>query len=173
MSVYFVAGIHGVGKTTACAEVAKSLGIGHYAASEIIRGEKTAAVPDNSKVVADLDANQQLLVTGVHRILSARERFLLDGHFTLRTVNGVEPIPIPVFEHLRVRGLVLYFDAPENIAARVAERDGGALAVESVRLHQDAEMEHGHAVAQVLSVPLIRLDAFDTDGLKRAVLSWG
>lgn len=172
MTVFFVAGVHSVGKTTACSEVASRLSIRHYAASKLIREEKASAVSTTSKVVADLEANQQLLVAGVHRLLDAGERFLLDGHFTLLTSGGIEPIPVRVFEHLRLAGIVLFSDRPEAIVARALKRDGSAFSVDMVRHHQERERAHAHDVALACNVPLFLLNAFDATGLENAVRDW-
>jgi len=173
MSVVFVAGVHGVGKTTACAKAASSLMIGHYAASAVIRGEKASAVSETSKIVADLDANQLLLINGVRRIASQGERFLLDGHFTLKSSLGIEPIPTAVFEQLGLRGSVLYWDHPEQIAARIAERDGVEADLDSIHRHQQLEVAHARAVANELSIPLVELSAFDVEGLIQSIMEWG
>jgi adenylate kinase len=172
MTVFFVAGVHGVGKTTACSEVANRLSIGHYTASKLIREERASAISTSSKVVADLQANQQLLVAGVHRLLDTGKRFLLDGHFTLLTSSGIEPIPIRVFEHLRLAGIVLFSDFPEAIVARALERDGTASSVEVVHQHQELECAHAKDVALACNIPLFSLNAFDVTGLENAVRDW-
>lgn len=167
-----MAGVHGVGKTTACSQVASRLCIGHYAASKLIREEKASAISTNSKIVADLEANQQLLVTGVNRLLEAGQRFLLDGHLTLITSGGIEPIPVRVFERLNLAGIVLFSDHPEAIVARAIERDGTASSVAMVRHHQERERAHAHDVAVACDVPLFLLNAFDVMGLEKAVYDW-
>lgn len=172
MTVFFVAGVHGVGKTTACSEVASRLSIGHYAASKLIREEKASAISANGKVVADLEANQQLLVAGVHRLLDTGHRFLLDGHFTLLTSGGIEPIPVRVFEHLRLAGIVLFSDRPEAIVARALKRDGTASSVDMVHHHQEQERAHAHDVALACNIPLFLLNAFDATGLEKVVHDW-
>ena len=75
MKVIFVAGIHGVGKTTGCMAVAEELGIPYYTASQIIKGEKASAVVEQSKLVADIDENQRLLIQGVSKLIKGG-RFL-------------------------------------------------------------------------------------------------
>lgn len=172
MSVFFIAGVHGVGKTTACVEVAKTLNFGHYAASTIIREAKAPAVSEKTKIVADLTANQNLLIAGVSRLVKGGQRLFLDGHFTLRTSVGIEPIPVKFFKCLKIRGIVLYYDAPEKIAARLAKRDSFSPTVEVVRSHQCQEIDHAKTVSNSLSVPLVLLKAFDSKGLELIVREW-
>ena len=65
MGVIFVAGIHGVGKTTASNHAAGILCMGCYTASELIKLERASAIPTSGKAVADIDGNQMLLIRGV------------------------------------------------------------------------------------------------------------
>lgn len=172
MKVIFVAGIHGVGKTTGCKAVAEELGIPHYTASQVIKGEKASAVAEQSKLVADINENQRLLIQGVSKLIEGG-RFLLDGHLTIRRESdgGIEPIPVDVFRHLRIEGIVTYTDVPSEIAKRMQLRDGVLPAVGLLQSHQDAEIAHAEHVAAALFVPLIVLRAFDTDGMKQAIIS--
>jgi len=89
MGVIFVAGVHAVGKTTACTHAARTLSIAHYTASSLIKAEKASAIPEWGKVVADIEGNQNLLIRGVRRVLlENRGRIILDGHFTLPNAKG-------------------------------------------------------------------------------------
>lgn len=173
MKVIFVAGIHAVGKSTACMAVADEFGIPHFSASQIIRGERLSAVDEKSKLVADVVDNQRLLIQGVSRILE-RGRFLLDGHFTMRRKSdgGIEAIHAEVFRELHVGGIVLYTDHPEEIAMRMHARDGVLQPVEMLKAHQEAEIAHAKHVAVTIAVPLVILRAFDITGTENAIRSW-
>lgn len=172
MKVIFVAGIHGVGKTTGCRAVAEELGIPHYSASQVIKGEKASAIEEQSKLVADIDENQRLLIQGVSKLIQGG-RFLLDGHFTvLRELDGgIEAVHVDVFRQLRIEGIVTYKDSPSKIANRMQLRDGVLPPVGLLQSHQNAEIAHAKHVADALSVPLVVLQAFDTEGMKRAIIS--
>lgn len=167
MKVIFVAGIHAVGKSTVCRSVSDELGIPHYTASQIIREEKSSAVAEGSKLVADVADNQRILIRGASRLLE-RGRFLLDGHFTMRREldGGIEPIHADVFRDLRVDRVVLFVDAPEAIAKRMHDRDGVLHPVEMFQSHQDAEISHARHVTNVLGLPMAILQAFDAEGMK-------
>ncbi len=170
MKVIFVAGIHAVGKSTVCRSVSDELGIPHYTASQIIREEKSSAVAEGSKLVADVADNQRILIQGASRLLE-RGRFLLDGHFTMRREldGGIEPIHADVFRDLRVGRVVLYVDDPEAIAKRMHDRDGVLHPVELFQSHQDAEISHARHVTNVLGLPMTILQAFDAEGMKGIV----
>jgi len=173
MNIIFVAGIHGVGKTTGCKAVSEEFGIPHFSASQIIKGERSSAVDEKSKLVADVDENQRLLIRGVSRVLE-RGRFLLDGHFTMRRKSdgGIEAIHVDVFRELNIGGVVLYTDDPEEISRRMHARDGVLLPVEMLRSHQDVEVAHAKFVATTLSLPLVILQAFDIVGTVNVVRDW-
>jgi len=172
MSVVFVAGVHGVGKTTGCADVSQSLGVPHATASQIIRDGKVPGIVDASKVVQDMDENQLVLILGVRQILTHSKCLLLDGHFTLRTPQGIEPIPVRVFEALSMRAIAVFYDDPVKIAARISERDKNVHHADAIRAHQDVELAHAHDVSRKLGIPIEVLDAFDAPRLARLVASW-
>jgi len=54
MKVIFVAGIHAVGKSSACKLLSSETGTPHYTASQIIREEKASAISEDSKLVTDV-----------------------------------------------------------------------------------------------------------------------
>lgn len=174
MKVIFVAGIHAVGKSTACKAVSDEFGIPHYTASQIIRTEKTSAISVNSKLVDDVAENQRLLIQGVSRILSDGH-FLLDGHFTMRRKSDgdIEPIHVDVFRELNVGGVVLFVDQPEKISRRMHDRDGSLQSVGRHQDHQNAEIAHANHVASMLDLPIAILQAFDNEGMTKAMMSWG
>lgn len=173
MKVIFVAGIHAVGKSTVCKSVSDELGIPHYTSSQIIRDEKSSAVSANSKLVADVADNQQILIQGALRLLECG-RFLLDGHFTMRRKSdgGIEAIHVDVFRELRISSIVLFTDHPDDISNRMHDRDGVLHHVDMIRTHQDAEVAHASYVASTLNIPLVELRAFDIAGTKSALKNW-
>lgn len=173
MRTIFVGGIHAVGKSTACKAISQELGLPHYSASDIIRREKAAAVSENSKLVANVAENQQLLIYGASRLL-LDGHFMLDGHFTMRRKldGAVEPVHTDVFHDLRVGIVLLYTDHPESIAQRMQARDGVLHAVEALAEHQNAEIAHAKQVAAALAVPLVLLKAFDGAGAVEVLRTW-
>ena len=173
MKVIFVAGIHAVGKSSACKFLSSETGIPHYTASQIIREENTSAISEDSKLVADVAENQRLLVQGVSRLLQSGN-LLLDGHFTMRRKSdgGIEEIHVDVFSNLRIGGVVLFIDRPEEISKRMYLRDGVTLPVDIFHEHQEAEISHARHVTTALGLPFAVLQAFDTQGMAKVLASW-
>jgi len=173
MKVIFVAGIHAVGKSSACKLLSSETGTPHYTASQIIREEKASAISEDSKLVTDVTENQRLLVQGVSRLL-LNGNLLLDGHFTMRRKSdgGIEEIHVDVFSDLCIGGVVLFIDRPEEISKRMYLRDGMSLPVDTFHEHQEAEISHARHVASTLGLPLAVLQAFDTKGMAEALSGW-
>ena len=167
MGVIFVAGVHAVGKTTVCQEVAKVCNIPHYSASALIKREKEAAIPQRGKGVADIGSNQDILVRAMRRALAESDgSILLDGHFTLLNKAGkIEQIGLDVFRFLRLDCAVIYQDDPKKIADRLGERDEETLSVDLIADHQYEELLYAKDVSSKLGISLTILNAFDSSGL--------
>lgn len=168
-----MAGIHAVGKSATCEVVSQELGIPYYTASQIIASEKSSAISEASKLVADVADNQKLLINGVSKILGNRD-FILDGHFTLRRQGDskIELIDVEVFGALHLAGVVVITDDPLQISMRMKMRDGISLPLDQIVSHQTAELKHAKAIASLLHVPFAELQAFDYEGMKIVIKHW-
>lgn len=172
MTLVFVGGVHGVGKSTCCAEVARLADCVHVAASDIIRRERAGAIASSGKLVADVDGNQNLLIRGFHNLQRAASQtsILLDGHFAMRDSTGkIQSVSADVFRALGIDHLVCLSDAPEAIAIRAKLRDGKAPAAEDIAELQEAELQNAKLVAAALDVSFTQLRAGDIEALKRLV----
>lgn len=174
MEVIFVAGVHGVGKTTACAYAVRSLGYAHYSASGLIKSEKANSIPEEGKAVANVEANQALLICGVEKACGRHQgRIILDGHFTLSKSDGrIEAVAVEVFSSLSLNGIVVYRDEPAAIAERLHRRDGESYRIDDITRHQDSELVHAQLVAAELGLPIEILSAFDSDTLIETISRW-
>jgi adenylate kinase len=94
MGTFFVAGVHGVGKTDLCTRVAKQLTLAHYTASAMIKALDSSAVKQHTKAVDSVPKNQDLLIQAVTKFLSSTSsRLILDGHFAvLSSVRAVATV---------------------------------------------------------------------------------
>ena len=155
MSVIFLAGVHGVGKGFLGTQVAKSLGIEHFTASQLIREEKGRVTWGTDKRVAELDDNQSALVHAVLQRLEAGQDMLLDGHFVLRGASGeLVRLAEKVFADLRLSGVVLLAENPVTIAERLMGRDGVVVKPEAIAELAEEESTHAQAVCIALRIPL-------------------
>jgi adenylate kinase len=166
MRAVFVGGVHGVGKTTACAEAATQLGICHATASGIIRQQRSSAIALNSKHVQNIAGNQDLLINGVNALRALGAPLLLDGHFSLLGSDGaVTPVEARVFKHLDLSAIVLFYDHPRSIADRLNKRDGNKHTEQLVKQLQEIEISTARATAKTIGVTCVELKAFDIHGL--------
>jgi len=174
MGVIFVAGVHGVGKTTACTYAVRSFGLAHYSASGLIKSEKANSIPEKGKAVSDVEGNQALLIRGVKKACEQHQgRIILDGHFTLLKPDGrIELVSIEVFSSLSLNGIVVYHDEPAAIAERLHRRDGENYHVDVIARHQDSELAHAKFVAAELGLSIDILSAFDSDTLIATISRW-
>lgn len=158
MSVVFLAGVHGVGKGFLGAPVAKSLGINHFTASQLIREEKGHVTWGADKLVGEIDDNQTALIRAVQRHCVAGHDILLDGHFVLRDSTGeLTRLAKEVFADLQLSGVVLLTEDSKIIADRLAKRDGTVASLESITELAEAESSHAHEVCEALKIPFTTL----------------
>lgn len=173
MTVVFVGGVHGVGKSSCCAQVAKLVDCMHVTASQIIRAERSHAVPSVGKLVADVDGNQRLLIRGFHtlRAQAGPMPILLDGHFAVRDGLGeIQSVSVDVFRSLGIDHIVCLFDEPRAIASRLKQRDSTTLADDEIRELQDAELHRARLVAAELAIPFMMLQSGDVEFLRHFLL---
>ena len=163
MTMIFLGGVHGVGKTSMCAGVVEKFGLKVVGASAIIRAEREYPSSDTRTAVSNVGGNQGLLVRGVQRLVTdAPGRYLMDGHFALQTLAGsIEAIDAEVFRAIEVSGLICLFDDPAAIAQRLAARDGVVPEVSAIAELQSAEIQSAESVSRTLGIGLKVVQAFD------------
>jgi len=94
----------------------------------------------------------------------------LDGHFTLLNADGeIVAIDIDVFVRLGLGRIIVIRDDAAAICSRLRERDGQDWSISKISAHQNAEINQAHDVAIKLRIPVLLIDAFDANGLEKAV----
>lgn len=158
----FIAGVHGVGKTTLCDRYAVQRGLLHKSASQLIREANQTAICSTSKAVRNIPDNQKLLVKAVQRYREAREGMLLDGHFALwDEKHRAQPLATHVFSQLGIDGIVVVHDAPSKIAQRLKERDTHGASSAAIGELQRMELSRAIEVAKELGIPLTTVRSGD------------
>ena len=171
MGIIFVGGVHGVGKSNCCQHISERTGLQWFMASALIKAEMQSAVALGSKGVVDPIGNQELLLRGVRNCMSPDQgRALLDGHFTLLNVDGeIVVVDIDVFVRLGLERIIVIRGDAAEICSRLRERDGQDWSIVKISAHQDAEIKQAHEIATKLRIPILLIEAFDPDGLEKAV----
>lgn len=153
----FIAGIHGVGKTTFSKELKSKFNLPHYSASTLIK-KFNASLFFADKRVTDVAGNQNVLINSIIQNVT-EEFYILDGHFTLmKEDNTIEEIPSSTFEKLHIKKTILLLEEPSIIYQRIANRDKKKiLSIDEIDKLQKCELEHAQLVCNNLSIPLVIL----------------
>lgn len=164
----FVGGVHGVGKSTLCNSIVVRLNAEHHSASELISRIGKVNHSTNKRV-ADIGKNQDALITAVNEYLVDEKLYLLDGHFCLlNQIGNVAEIPLSTFEAISPVAIVVLFDEPKNIHARLKQRDKERYDVDTLSSFQAKEMSYSELVASNLNVPFLKASPLiDSDEIFR------
>lgn len=81
-NIIFIAGVHGVGKTTICNKIKKEVNLNTYSSSDLIK-RYNSSILSEEKQVNDVNDNQDILLKAISKFVDNNEVILLDGHFTL------------------------------------------------------------------------------------------
>jgi adenylate kinase len=151
----FIAGIHGVGKSTFCKNFEKiHPNLECFSASSLIKNYKSNAFTD-LKQVPNVDANQDLLISALESQKTTKDLILLDGHFCLFDSNFIpQKIPQEVFLKLKISLIILLTAPVELIIQRMKNRDGKSHSVEQLSELQDLEISAAKNTAETLNIPL-------------------
>ena len=157
----FIGGVHGSGKTTIGNKAALRSGADFKSCSQLIRAERqtqTVSTPG----IADVEMNQRALVAGLKRLRCSPGTVMLDGHFSLKTQNnGIQPIPLSVFDAMLPDELFLVETSSSSISIRLASRDGVVIPETAIIEHQEQERRFAGLVSKHLGRPLIVLNGDD------------
>ncbi len=151
----FISGIHAVGKGYFCDLVNKELGIKAYSASDLIAKARNSGF-SSDKLVANIEENQQYLLSAVQELRKTGMNFILDGHFCLINKETGEPerISLETFTTLMPEAIVLLTEKPEFIVERRKIRDGIDETPEYVEQFQNLEKQYAEEVANLLNAKL-------------------
>lgn len=157
--IFFISGIHGVGKTTFCKTIQKTISIKHYSCSSLIK--ENSSYIEVSKEVDKENKNQQVLIESLRNIHD--EKLLLDGHFCLIDKSGsIFKIEDKVFESLNLSAIILLLCEEKVICDRLKSRDGTTYELELIKKLQKAEKQSAKRLSTKLNIPLIY---FKTDSV--------
>ena len=151
--IHFIAGIHGVGKSTYCKRLSTQYDIAHYSASDLIKQWNSSAVSKNKKV-ENIDINQDILISAINEYVT-EDKFLLDGHFCLLNKSGTpQKIPESTFEQLALTSATVIHDDVEAILTRIGSRDSYEHNHNAFNELQKIELIYAKELSQSLGFPL-------------------
>ena len=164
--VIFVSGIHGVGKSTLCAQVSDEIGIPFLSASTIIKEFKLGS-ENIDKLNAEVMSNAKAFNSGVKKLLETHDSLIVDGHTILLDDKG-EFIHIPpsiIAELPILKFITLYHDL-NVVSGRLS--DDLPNGIEFLREFQDRELNQSLIIAQNCS---FSLEYFHAGGAAKSLIS--
>lgn len=117
MTVVFVCGVGGVGKTTLLSEIYGSPGERWFTASGLLRNEceRVGWQPGD----LNFEQSQMYIVKAFERVSAeASQNVLIDGHAVVEQGESWERVPVWVFKKLMLARVVFIQDEPEDICFR-------------------------------------------------------
>ncbi len=158
-NIFFLGGIHGVGKGTLCTSIKNQLEIEHLTASELLKWDEVNVDPKN-KLVVDIPSMQNRLILGLHQRVKPDRKYLLDGHFCLfDSLGKVEHVPFSTFSKIDPVLISVLTAKPEIIVKRLSERDDKPYDLQIIHHMQEEEIAYAKSIANQLDVPFLLIDA--------------
>ncbi len=156
--IIFAGGIHGVGKSTLCREIASQLNLTYLSASDLLNW-KDLNTDEKNKKVTDIPDTQHRLLKGLGAVVQPGKRYILDGHFCLfNKDNDVTPVPLDTFEGIAPEALVLVTGEAQEIASSLQIRDSRFYDPVVLSQMQQQEIIHARLIAKHLLIPLVIFD---------------
>ena len=154
--VIFVAGIHGVGKTTLCNELSSKFNMNHFSASDLIARERETQRLRNKRV-EDIDGNQDHLIVAIDKLFNNTDWYLLDGHFCLLNQdNEVTRIPYSTYEGIAPTAVLVLVDEPTKIYDRLILRDDTKYDLAVLKAFQEEEIAYAEFIRDNLNIPYLQ-----------------
>lgn len=155
-SVLFVAGVHGVGKSSLAVEVSKGLSIPAFSASKLIQQADPDRIYPDKLVDDSILENQRILICQVNLLKDRYPRLIIDGHLCLLDQHArVIPLSSEVFKQLGITRLLLVTAESALIKSRLEQRSEIKIDIEAIIALQTQEQDRAQAVANRLCIPLM------------------
>lgn len=155
-NIYFIGGIHGVGKGTICKEIESKTRLIHITASEVLKWNEISF--SENKLVKNISSTQERLIYGLKNLIEEDKEYLLDGHFCLLNSYGL-PIRIDedTFDQINPKAIVIVIDDAEKIAKRLELRDSKIYSIQILNDLQEMEIEYAKYLSDKYSIPYIEI----------------
>jgi adenylate kinase len=163
-NLYFIGGIHGVGKGTICKKIISLHKFIHLSSSEVLKWEEISSL--KNKKVKDFKLSQNRLLYNLNQIIDPSKKYLLDGHFCLlNSENKPEKINRETFIELNPKVFIIVVDDIELIKDRLEKRDNKSYDIEILRELQDLELKYSMSLSKELNIPILKVINGDIQNL--------
>ncbi|MEC2209118.1 ATP-binding protein [Bacillus paralicheniformis] len=148
MAYIFLAGIHGVGKSTLANKLKKSLDINTFSVSDLIR-KSGKSLDTITKNTTDISHNQELWKNELIKLNKRGSILLLDGHFCLLDINkNIFCLPFSTFKDTHMTKIILVENDPKITRERLLNRDNCDYSIELLEKFQDYEKQQAIKYSQ-------------------------
>jgi len=155
-NIIFIGGIHGVGKGTLCKKLSEKYSLKHLSASEVLKWNEIST--KYNKKVKNFESTQTRLISGLKKIITRNETYLLDGHFCLLNKNGnPEKISEETFLKIRPKAIIVMTEDIDVIIDRLKGRDDSKYNYNTLSKMQDLELNYSKEISLKLKVPHINI----------------
>lgn len=155
-NIYFIGGIHGVGKGTICKEISSKTKLIHITASEVVKWNEISI--SENKLVTNISSTQERLIYGLENLIEEGKEYLLDGHFCLLNSDGLPSrIDADVFDQINPKIVAIVIDDVEKIAKRLELRDDRIYSIQILNDLQEMEIEYAKYLSNKYSIPYIEI----------------
>ena len=155
-NIYFIGGIHGVGKGTICKEIVSKRELIHITASENLKWSEISS--STNKLVENISSTQEKLIFGLNNLVDKNKKYLLDGHFCLlNSLNIPCKVDEKTFDILNPRIISIVLDDVEKITKRLENRDDKKYDIRILIELQKMEMDYSKYLSNKYSVPYIEI----------------
>jgi len=157
--IIFIGGIHGVGKTTLCNQILKKIDINYYSASSLIKRLNKDSINDKNKNVANINKNQDRLITAIDGYVDRAKECLIDGHFCLFDLDQkITKVSEKVFKKINPSSIVVVYDNVKNIRHKNNDRDTIDYDEKLLDNFQSQELVYSKYIAEKLKIPYMTFD---------------
>lgn len=158
-NVFFMGGIHGVGKSTICERLCNIYNMQYLSASDVLKWKTINSEQDNKKIKNVIE-NQDRLIIGLKSVVKEDNLYFLDGHYCLlNKEEAIVQVPMETFRQINPLLLCLIVGDIGDIKQRLQERDKQSYSASLLARMQAAEIDYAKEVSKVLDVPLTIGDA--------------
>lgn len=148
--IYFLGGIHGVGKGTLSSKLSELFNIEPLSASKVLKWTDFSS--KENKLVKDFASTQDRLLFNLEKITSNDKRYLLDGHFTLLNSENIpNKIDPATFHSINPKGIIVITGDIHEISNRLMKRDSISYSSTLLGKMQDLEVEHAIDISKDLT----------------------
>lgn len=153
-NIFFIGGIHGVGKSTFCHQICHSHQLKYLSASEVLKWNNINEDPNNKKI-KNISDNQDQLIIGLKSVVKENYFYVLDGHYCLlNKKEEIVKVPLETFKQINPLSLSLIVSDISDIKQRLDERDKQIYSNILLERMQAAETNYAREIAKNLKVPL-------------------